>query len=163
MKLKSLIVAAAAFLFSVPAFAAQMNVPMNEMGVLPLEGSPATVVVGNPMIADVAVVEGNTLVVHGRIFGNTEVIVLDAAGQVLTSVSVSVTDTWRGGLALHRGNPDPGMDYVAESVNYVCNPVCVRALHPGDASGEAEDFASQGGRWQDLTQRGMMLGDEAQQ
>lgn len=161
MKIMSLATAVMALVLVAPAFATQLNVPMNQSGIVRFEGTAATIIVGNPMVADVAVVEGNTIVIQGRIFGNTDVIVLDSQGRELINLEVSVTDRWAGGLTIHRGNQTPGLR--SESVNYVCNPVCVRALHPGDEQQEAEDFASQGGRWQDLTQRGMMLGDEAQQ
>jgi len=158
MKLKILGLGALLAALALPASAAQMNVPMNETSVVIVEGAPTTVIVGNPMVADVSMVDGNTLVVHGRLFGNTDVTVLDDAGDTLMNLSVSVTDRWRGGVALHTGATTTGLR--AGSVNYVCNPVCVRALHPGDESTEAEDFANQSGRWQDVTQRGMNLGDE---
>jgi len=158
MKLKFLGLGALLAMFAMPAFAAQLNVPMNESSVVHLEGDATTVIVGNPMVADVTVIEGNGLVVHGRVFGNTDVTVLDGAGQEILSLSVSVTDRWRGGVALHTGGTQPSQR--ASSVNYVCNPDCVRALHPGDQPEAAEDFANQTGAWQDLTQRGMGLGEE---
>ena len=158
MKLKILGFAAVLAAFASPAFAAQLNVPMNETSVVTVEGDPTHVIVGNPMIADVSLANGHTLVVHGRIFGNTDVRVLNDAGETLMDLSVSVTDAWRGGVALHMGNPTPNAR--AGSVNYVCNPDCVRALHPGDETVEAGDFANQSGNWQDLTQRGMDLGEE---
>jgi len=144
--------------FASPAFAAQLNVPMNETSVVVVEGDPTHVIVGNPMVADITLVNGHTVVIHGRVFGNTDVRVLNDAGETLADISVSVTDNWRGGVALHMGNPTPNAR--AGSVNYTCNPVCVRALHPGDETVEAGDFANQSGSWQDLTQRGMALGDE---
>lgn len=152
MKLNFLAFAAALSLFALPAAAAQLNVPMNESSVVHMEGEASTVIVGNPMIADVSVVDGNGIVVHGRLFGNTSVTVLDSGGQELMTISVSVTDTWRGGVALHTMNPQatPG----GASINYVCNPDCVRAFHPGDEQAESEDLSNQSGAWQDLTNRG---------
>ena len=153
MKLKSLAAAIFLSLVSLPAIAAQLNVPMHQSSVVRLDGVAATVIVGNPMIADVSVVGGSLLVVQGRLFGNTDVIVLDADGVELANLSVVVSDTWRGAMALHRGST---------SVNYVCTPVCVRVLHPGDDQEEAEFLANQTRAMQDVTQRGMMMGEEGQ-
>ncbi len=160
MKLKFLGFTALMSVLALPAYAAQMNVPMNESSVVIVEGEPDAIIVGNPMVADVTMVNGHTLVVHGRLFGNTDVTVLDEDGQELLTVSVSVTDQWRGGLAVHMGSPNQNVR--AGSVNYVCNPRCVRALHPGDETTAADNFAGQSGAWQDLTERGMSIGDEGQ-
>lgn len=158
MKLKSLIAGALLSAVSVPALAAQMNVPMNETSVVHIEGTPAAIIVGNPMVADVTLVDGSTLVLHGRLFGNTDVTVLDAAGVELMNIDLSVTDTWRGGLTLHTGG---GSDNRASSVSFVCNNNCVRVLHPGDNPEEASALADQSGDWQTLTGTGMSLGDES--
>jgi len=157
MKLKSLIAGALLTAVSVPAMAAQMNVPMNETSVVHIEGTPAAIIVGNPMVADVTLVDGSTLVLHGRLFGNTDVTVLDAEGAELMNIDLSVTDTWRGGLTLHTGGETGAR---ASSVSYVCNNNCVRVVHPGDDSEAASSLNDQSGDWQTLTGTGMSLGDE---
>jgi len=157
MKLKFLIAGALLSVIAVPAMATQMNVPMNETSVVVIEGTPAAIIVGNPMVADVTLVDGSTLVLHGRLFGNTDVTVLDADGVELMNIDLSVTDTWRGGLTLHTGS-EPGAR--ATSVNYVCNNNCVRVIHPGDDPEEASALNDQSGDWQTLTGTGMSLGDE---
>lgn len=159
MKLKSLIVGALLSAVSVPALAAQMNVPMNETSVVHIEGTPAAIIVGNPMVADVTLVDGSTLVLHGRLFGNTDVTVLDADGVELMNIDLSVTDTWRGGLTLHRGSPVVGER--AWSSNYVCNNNCVSVIHPGDDPVHSDVLSTQSGNWQTLTGTGMSLGDES--
>lgn len=157
MKLKSLIAGALLSAVSVPALAAQVNVPMNETSVVHIDGTPAAIIVGNPMVADVTLVDGSTLVLHGRLFGNTDVTVLDADGVELMNIDLSVTDTWRGGLTLHTGSA-PGTR--ASSVSYVCNNNCVRVIHPGDDPDAASLLNNQSGDWQTLTGTGMSLGDE---
>ncbi len=44
----------------------------------------ATVVIGNPLIADLAIQPGGIAVVTGKGYGGTNVIVMDRAGVVLT-------------------------------------------------------------------------------
>lgn len=51
---------------------------------------PGTVVVGNPIIADVTL-DGPRLFVHGRGFGTTNVIVLDEEGIQLSEYEIHVT------------------------------------------------------------------------
>ncbi len=148
--LKTILFGIAAVAFSAPAFASALNVPMNQSTVVRLEGSASTVVVGNPMIADVSVVAGNTLVVQGRVFGNTDVLVLDSTGAEIANISVVVTDNWRGGLTLTRGTA---------SASYVCARDCNRVLRPGDGQAEAEVLGNQTRMLQDITQRGMMVGE----
>lgn len=149
MKLKLLLAATAMLTFASPAFATSLNVAMNRSEVVRLEGSASTVVLGNPMVADVTVVAGNTLVVQGRLPGNTDVLVLDAAGAEIASFSVSVNDNWSGGLTLIRGTGQS---------SYVCARECNRVLRPGDEQTDAEILANQQRAVQDITQRGMMLG-----
>jgi len=158
MKLKFLIAGALLSAVSVPALAAQVNVPMNETSVVHIDGAPAAIIVGNPMVADVTLVDGSTLVLHGRLFGNTDVTVLDADGVELMNIDLSVTDTWRGGLTLHTGGEAGAR---ASSINYVCNNNCVRVLHPGDEPSAAGEISTQSGDWQTLTGTGMSLGDES--
>src|SRR5437588_10133322 len=73
-------------------------------------GPPATVVVGNPNIADVTV-QGNQLFVHGRNYGTTNLIVLDRQGKQVSSFDVTVM----------LGGPDNVSVYKAgHKFSYVC-------------------------------------------
>ena len=65
----------------------------------------STIVVGNPLIADVAVQSGGLVVVTGKGYGATNLIVLDRAGTVLMERSVVVrgpTDHDGAGLSRRR-------------------------------------------------------------
>jgi len=62
-----------------------------------------TLVIGNPLIADVSVQPGGLLVVTGKGFGTTNLIALDRSGAVLTERSIQVLGpqdqivyVWRG-------------------------------------------------------------------
>ena len=55
---------------------------------------PADVVIlGNPAIADATIQDNQTLIITGRSFGSTNLIVLDAAGQPIADEIVNVTAT----------------------------------------------------------------------
>ena len=71
-----------------------------------LRGSADSVIVGNPLIADVTVVDANTLYITGKGYGVTEIVAVDAIGRTLFQNQVIVTGgqtgsvrVWRGGTA----------------------------------------------------------------
>ena len=66
-----------------------VTVRADQAKILSISGSPSTVVVGNPMIADVSLQSG-ILAVHGRHFGSTNVIILDSQGNQITALHVHV-------------------------------------------------------------------------
>ena len=70
------------------ALAADINVILDQAKLLKLPERVATIVVGNPLIADVALQSGGILVVTGKGYGVTNLIVLDRAGNVQDRKSV---------------------------------------------------------------------------
>lgn len=82
----------------------------------------ATIVVGNPLIADVSVQAGGVLVVTGKGYGITNLIALDRAGKVLMSEAVQV-----------QGPPDAVVVYRGvRRESYSCTPDCDRRITLGD-------------------------------
>jgi len=93
-----------------------------------LSAPAGAVVIGNPKIADVSVHSDNTLFVFGRGFGQTDLLILDAAGNTLVHTDINVVeattqDTVRM-IAPGRGNQ-----------TYNCSPYCRPA--PGFADDPA--------------------------
>ena len=66
-----------------PRAAETLDITLDQATLMKLPDKVATIVVGNPMIADVAVQSGGLVVVTGKGFGSTNLIVLDRAGAVL--------------------------------------------------------------------------------
>ncbi|MFW2344330.1 MAG: pilus assembly protein N-terminal domain-containing protein, partial [Brevundimonas mediterranea] len=71
-----------------------------------LNGAASSVIVGNPQIADVTVVDANTLFIVGKGYGVTEVVAVDGVGRTLFQREIVVTGgstgsvrVWRGGQA----------------------------------------------------------------
>jgi hypothetical protein len=83
-----------------------------------------TIVVGNPLIADVSVQPDGLLVITGKGYGRTNIIVLDSGGAVLMETLVEVRGP-RDTLVLYRG-PD--------RESYSCAPKCERRITLGDAN-----------------------------
>src|SRR5690606_35998770 len=68
-----------------------ISVVMNQAKIVRLSRPADTIVVGNPAIADASVQDASTIVLTGRGFGVTNVVVLDAGGTPFMDEQVTVT------------------------------------------------------------------------
>ncbi|THF55729.1 pilus assembly protein N-terminal domain-containing protein [Ollibium composti] len=92
---RSLPIAAAllsATAFAAPALAGSgIEVTMNQARIVKLARAADTIVVGNPLIADAAVQDASTIVLTGKGFGVTNLVVLDKDGSPIIDEQVTVT------------------------------------------------------------------------
>src|SRR2546426_5480673 len=88
-----------------------------------LPGKVSTIVVGNPMIADVTLQPGGIVVVTGKGYGATNFIALDRAGEVLVDRLIQVEGPSDQLVTVYRG---------VERESYSCMPVCQRRVTLGD-------------------------------
>ena len=80
----------AALLVSAKASASDLVVAYDQSQLLRLPRPVASVIIGNPSIADVAIQGGNLLVVTGKTFGVTNIIALDAERNIIQDQSIVV-------------------------------------------------------------------------
>jgi Flp pilus assembly secretin CpaC len=85
------------------AQAQSLNVEIDRSSRINLRGPAASVIVGNPDIADVTVVDATTLFVTGKGYGVTEVVAVDALGRTLYQGEVIVTGGSTGSVRVWRG------------------------------------------------------------
>ena len=83
----------------------------------------ATIVVGNPLIADVTLQTGGILVVTGKGYGATNFIAMDRAGEVLVDRVIQVEGPTDQLVTVYRG---------VERESYSCMPICQRRVTLGD-------------------------------
>src|SRR5712671_65490 len=76
--------------FGASSQAENVTVNVDEARVVKLPDRVATIVIGNPLIADAALQAGGMLVITGKGFGATNMVVLDRAGKVLMDKTVQV-------------------------------------------------------------------------
>jgi Flp pilus assembly secretin CpaC len=122
--------AALALVAATPALAASgediLRITLDQAQVAKLPPNTATVVIGNPAIADVTALKGNTgMIVTGRSFGHTNMIALDAAGNLIDEKQIHVEPV-NGIVTVQRG-------LIRES--YSCDPRCMPAAILGDDAG----------------------------
>jgi Pilus formation protein N terminal region len=106
-----------------PAAAADLVVRYDQSQLLRLPRPASEIIVGNPSIADVALQDGNLLVVTGKTFGITNIIALDAGHNVIQDQRVMVERDDRRVVNLHKGTL---------RFTYACTPNCEPTLTIGD-------------------------------
>ena len=98
-------------------------VHLDEATVLKLPDRATTVVIGNPLIADISIQPGGLAVVTGKSYGATNVIVMDKSGAVLTEHNVEVQGPSDKTVVVYRG---------VERETYSCTPICSDRITLGD-------------------------------
>ena len=83
-----------------------------------LGGPAGTVIVGNPAIADVTVIDANTLFITGRGYGSTEIVVVDTIGRTIFQGDV-VVNMPQGHVRVWRG---------ASSTDMACAACCTPSV-----------------------------------
>src|SRR4051794_2690015 len=91
--------------FAAPASAVadDISVTVDQAKLVKLPERVATVVIGNPLIADATVQAGGLMVITGKGFGRTNLIALDRAGAVLLENSIEVRGPRAGIVVVYRG------------------------------------------------------------
>lgn len=97
------------------------------------------VMIGNPAIADINVVDSRTAVIQGRSYGATNLMIIDARGRTLQNSPIVVRAPSGNHVSLYRG-PGAGAA-VANVANYACAPRCERTPMPGELDSEYSRFA----------------------
>ena len=120
-----------------PAIANDMiSVNVDQAKLVKFPEKIATIVVGNPLIADVTLQPGGMVVVTGKGYGATNVIALDRAGAVLMDRVVQVEGPTDKVVTVYRGT-------LRES--YSCTPDCARRVTLGDAENYFKSTMEQAG------------------
>jgi Flp pilus assembly secretin CpaC len=101
-----------------------IKVNLDQARILKVPDGTATLIVGNPLIADVAVQAGGTLVVTGKGYGNTNLAALDRNGSVLMEHQIEVQGPLGHVVVVYRG---------IERETYNCTPKCERRITLGDS------------------------------
>ena len=109
---------------AVPSPAAEsISVVVDQAKLVRLPDKVATIVVGNPLIADVSLQPGGLMVVTGKGYGSTNVMALDRQGTVLIDRMIQVEGPTDKLVTVYRG---------VERESYSCTPVCQRRITLGD-------------------------------
>lgn len=100
-----------------------LSVNLDQARIERLPEKVSTIVIGNPLIADVSLQQGGLMVITGKGYGATNLVVLDRAGAVLAEHTILVRGP-ADGVIVYRG--------VARET-YSCTPDCERRITLGDS------------------------------
>ena len=107
---------ACAMLLVTPANAAEgIRVVMNQAKIVKLARPADTIVIGNPNIADASVQDASTIVLTGRGFGVTNMVVLDADGVPIVDEQIVVSRQTASSVRIYRRS---------EVQTLSCTPYC---------------------------------------
>lgn len=102
-----------------------VTVQVDQARVIKLPERVATIVIGNPLIADASLQSGGILVLTGKGFGATNLVALDRGGRVVMDKIVQVLGPAGGELVVvYKG---------VERESYSCSPECERRITLGDS------------------------------
>jgi len=111
-------------------------VNVDQARLLKLPARVATIVVGNPLIADVALQAGGVIVVTGKGYGATNFIAMDRAGEVLVDRLIQVEGPTDQLITVYRG---------VDRESYSCMPTCQRRITLGDGEAYFKSAMDQAG------------------
>ncbi|WP_213773400.1 pilus assembly protein N-terminal domain-containing protein [Bradyrhizobium sp. dw_78] len=111
-------------------------VNVDQAKLVKLPARVATIVVGNPLIADVTLQNGGVVVVTGKGYGATNFIAMDRSGEVLVDRLIQVEGPSDQLITVYRG---------AERESYSCMPICQRRVTLGDGDGYFKAALDQAG------------------
>jgi Flp pilus assembly secretin CpaC len=109
-------------------------VTLDQAKIARLPQGTTTLIVGNPMIADVTMLkDSNTMVITGKGFGQTNLIAINAAGSLLEEEQIQVLPA-KTVLVLQSGS---------SRISYACNPTCMPTVQLGDDDKTFKDAGEQ--------------------
>lgn len=101
-----------------------ISVKTNMARILRISAPAATVIIGNPGVADVTIQDPQTLVLTGKSFGQTNLIVLDAQGNPIADTMIEV---------VQGGQSDTMTVYMGQArTTLSCAPQCQPTIMMGD-------------------------------
>ncbi len=116
---------AVAGLVGMPAHADTLTINVDQAQIMHLPDRIATIVIGNPLIADATLQSGGVLVITGKGYGATNLVALDRAGRIVMNKSVQVVGA---------GTDDMVVVYKGiERETLSCAPDCEHRITLGDS------------------------------
>jgi Flp pilus assembly secretin CpaC len=109
---------------AVAADDAPISVKANMARILRISAPAATVIIGNPGVADVTIQDPQTLVLTGKSYGQTNLIVLDSSGNPIADTLIEVVQS---------GQSDAITVYLGQArTTLSCAPQCQPMIMLGD-------------------------------
>ncbi len=115
---------------------AAIGVNVDQAKLVKLPARAATIVVGNPLIADVTLQSGGIVVVTGKGYGATNFIAMDRSGEILVDRVIQVEGPTDQLVTVYRG---------VDRESYSCMPICQKRVTLGDGDNYFKSVIDQAG------------------
>jgi Flp pilus assembly secretin CpaC len=113
-----------------------ISVKANMARILRISAPAATVVIGNPGVADVTIQDPQTLVLTGKSYGQTNLIVLDELGNPIADTIIEVIQAQSDTVTVFQGQ-------IKTTVS--CAPICQSMIMLGDERTYSAEAAASAG------------------
>ena len=123
----------AGLLTAAPAEAEATKVLMNQAKIEKLARPADTIVIGNPLIADASVQDASTIVLTGKGFGVTNLVILDAEGAPIVDEEIVVSRHFANSVRVYRRSDVQTLS---------CTPYCEGAFKSDAARPSAAELNS---------------------
>ncbi len=131
MRRSILVLAAAASLAAAAAQAQTLVAPIDQSITLSFPAAARDVVIGNPLVVDITMLNSRSAVLMGKSYGVTSLQVFDADGRSIFARQVVVSSADENRVSYFRGGA---------VTNYACAPRCERTPMPGETQTMIEPF-----------------------
>lgn len=131
-------------LAGVSAEEAGVHVMTDRAKVFRIDAPADTVIVGNPAIADVTMYDRQTVVVTGKLYGTTNLVILDKSGEPIIDEVITVGAATGDVVTVQRK--------LARST-YSCAPSCEPVLRVGDSEAGYELLTKQSTQRNDISEK----------
>lgn len=113
--------------------ASPISVKVNMARILRISAPAATVVVGNPGVADVTIQDPQTLILTGKSYGQTNMIALDSKGNPIADTLIEVIQAQADVVTVYNAG---------ERSTLACAPKCQPMVMLGDNNGYTTSVTS---------------------
>lgn len=127
-----------------------VHVMTDRAKVFRIDAPADTVIVGNPAIADVAMYDRQTVVVTGKLYGTTNLVILDKSGEPIIDEVITV------------GAPSSDVVTVLRKTarsSYSCSPNCEPVLRVGDTEASYDAIAKQSTARTEMSEKAAGVGN----
>lgn len=131
------------------ALAEQQSYPMveikiNRAKVMRVSRPASMIIIGNPAIADATIQDAQTLIITGKQYGTTNLIVLDKQGEPIADEILTVSSALDGQVVIYKG---------ASRQTFNCSPDCEPVMRLGDDETLQSSLQSQISSQTDMVQQ----------
>ncbi|SNY91819.1 Pilus formation protein N terminal region [Cohaesibacter sp. ES.047] len=118
-----------------------IDVKVDRAKVMRVSRPAAMIILGNPAIADATIKDSQTLIITGKQFGTTNLIVLDSDGEPIADELLRVSSATDSHVVIYKGT---GRETMA------CSPYCEPVFRVGDNNDKLKALAGQITAYRDM-------------